>query len=52
MASRESLFKRHSVDTVAEIVVDTESEPSDFTANYVLHPGKLFEDFHSKKDYA
>jgi hypothetical protein len=43
------------VDALAEILADFDSsELSDFTANCVvsLHPGKCFEDFHSKKDYA
>jgi hypothetical protein len=45
MAQRGSRFKRLSVDAVAEILADFESEQN-------LHPRKYFEDVHSKKDYA
>jgi hypothetical protein len=38
MASRVSRFKRLSVDAVAEILADFESELSDFTANCVMSP--------------
>jgi hypothetical protein len=38
MASRGRRFKRLSVDAVAEILADNESELSDFTANCVKSP--------------
>jgi hypothetical protein len=38
MAQRGSRFKRLSVDAVAEILADFESELSDFTANCVKSP--------------
>jgi hypothetical protein len=38
MASHGSRFKRLSVDAVAEILADIESELSDFTANCVKSP--------------
>jgi hypothetical protein len=38
MASRGSRFKRLSVDAVAEMLADIETELSDFTANCVKSP--------------